>query len=283
MMIKEEKPIQVNIRKLFQNKNPKLARLIPGFIFRYLEKIAHQDEVNDFLRKHGSKTGVDFAKASIEEFNIKLEICGKENIPLNGRYIFASNHPLGGFDGLVLVSVLNDYYKETRFLVNDLLMAIPQLRPIFLPINKHGSHSREAAQIIEDAFASDMQILTFPAGLVSRRIKGKIVDLIWKKNFIAKAISYKRDIVPVFFKGRCSNFFYNLSTFRKSIGIKANIEMLYLVDETMKQKNASIKVVFGKPIPYSVYNKIHTHDEWAKLMKEHVYKLENNPMIDFVK
>ncbi len=37
-----------------------MARLLPGFVFRYLEKIAHQKDINEFLEKHGEKMGLDF-------------------------------------------------------------------------------------------------------------------------------------------------------------------------------------------------------------------------------
>jgi hypothetical protein len=62
----------VNIRNIFFSKNPSLARLLPGFIFRYLEKIAHQKDINEFLEKHGGKMGLDFARAAIHDFNVKV-------------------------------------------------------------------------------------------------------------------------------------------------------------------------------------------------------------------
>ena len=264
---------QVDLEEIIANKNPKLKKLLPGFILRYIKKIVHEDFVNYFLEKNGSKYGVDFANASIEEFNIKLQIMGEENIPSTGRYIFAANHPLGGFDGLVLISVLNKHYKEIKFLVNDILMNIINLKPLFLPINKHGAHSRENTEKINAAFESDIQILTFPAGLCSRKIKGKIIDLEWKKSFIAKAVKYKRDIIPVFFSGRNTDFFYNLSNIRKKLGIKANLEMFFLVDETLKHQNANISIVFGKPVSYLTFDNSKTKQEWANDMKMIVYDM----------
>jgi len=55
-------------------------------------------------------------------------------------------------------------------------------------------------------------------------VKGKIVDLEWKKNFITKSVQYQRDVVPIYFEGRNSNFFYNLAKIRKFLGIKFNVE-----------------------------------------------------------
>jgi 1-acyl-sn-glycerol-3-phosphate acyltransferase len=265
----------VDIKDVFSRKNPGLARLLPGFVYRYLKRIIHEDYINWFLDKHGHKYGVDFARAGIEEFNVTLTIEGSEHIPKEGRFIFASNHPLGGFDGLILLSEVNKHFEQVKFLVNDILMNIENLQPVFLPINKHGKQGIEAARKIEAAYASDIQILTFPAGLVSRKVKGRIIDLEWKKNFIVKAKKHKRDVIPVHVSGRNTNFFYRLANLRKFLGIKSNIEMLYLVDETYKHRNKHITVKFGKPIPYSHFDRSKSPSEWAYFVKQKTYELNN--------
>ncbi len=263
----------VNIRNIFYTKNPSMARLLPGFVFRYLEKIAHQKDINDFLGKHGEKMGLDFVRAAIHDFNVKVIIKGDENLPATGRFIFASNHPLGGFDGILLMDVLSRYYTDFKFLSNDLLMNILNLHPVFIPINKHGKQAMEAAARLDEAFTSNTHIVTFPAGLVSRRIRGQVMDLVWQKNFISKAVHYKRDIVPVHFTGRNSDFFYALYRIRSFLGIKANLEMFYLVDETYKHRNDTLTVTFGKPIPYTTFDRSRTHLQWARWVKEQVYAL----------
>ncbi len=273
--------MEINIRKVFRDKNPRLARLIPGFLYRYIERIAHQDDLNDLLRRHGKKMGVDFVNACLEDFNVSVEVKGLENIPVNGRYLFASNHPLGGFDGIILMSVIAQRLGDIRVMVNDILMNIENLVPLLLPVNKHGNQGKEAIKAIDETFGSKLPMLTFPAGLCSRKIKGQIIDLEWKKNFISKAIAYKRDIVPVYFEGRNTEFFYNLSNLRKRLGIKLNIEMFYLVDELYKHSNGKFNVTFGKPIIVDTLNKQHSIKEWADEIKKHVYKLKDNPYIDF--
>ncbi len=265
----------INVREVFRSKNPRLADLFPGFVIRYLEKIVHQEEINQFLEKHGDKTGMDFVHAVIEEFDVKLMVKGVDDIPITGRYIFASNHPLGGFDGLLLMSVLEKKFNGFKVLVNDLLMNVKNLHPLFIPINKHGKQAEDAARVMDETYKSDLQILTFPSGFVSRRIKGQIVDLIWKKNFIAKSIQYHRDIVPVFVSGRNSEFFYRLGKFRKLLGIKANLEMFYLVDETFKHRHKSISIIFGTPLGYETFDKLRKYIEWARWVKGKVYALND--------
>ncbi|MBN2350610.1 MAG: 1-acyl-sn-glycerol-3-phosphate acyltransferase [Bacteroidales bacterium] len=266
--------LKVDIKEVFKNKNPKLAAMIPGFIFRYLKKIAHEDEVNDFLSRHGHKKNLDFVRAAIEDFNVNVRLIGENNLPSSGRYVFVSNHTLGGFDGLIIMDVLSRYYKNFKFLVNDILMNLTPLHGLFIPINKHGKQGFEAARKIDETFQSDIQIITFPAGLVSRRIKGQIVDPVWHKNFISKAVQYKRDVIPIHMSGRNTNFFYNLSKFRKFLGIKSNIEMLYLVDETYKHKNKSFEMIIGPIIPWETFDRSKKPIEWAKYVKQKVYELD---------
>lgn len=268
-----EKPFFIDIKKVFKEKNPGLAKYIPGFVWAYLNKTLHIAEINGFLKVHGTKIGLEFTKAVIEDFNVKVTLIGEENLPDSGKFIFASNHPLGGFDGMLLLTVLGNKYHDVRSLSNDILMNFENLKPLFIPVNKHGSMSHESANILDEAMNSDIQILTFPAGLVSRKTKGVIQDGVWKKSFISKAVQHKRDIVPIYVTGHCTNFFYNLSNFRKFLGIKTNIEMFYLADETYKHKNEHITITFGKPISYTVFDRSRRPDDWAQSLKKYVYSM----------
>lgn len=263
----------IDVRQLFADKSPTLAKLIPGFIYNRIKKLLHLDFVNDFLKRNGHLMGIDFVDQVVTEFNVKEQIHGYENIPDTGRYIFASNHPLGGFDGMLLMKLVNNKLGKLKFLTNDILMNIPNLKPMFLAINKHGSHSREAARILNDAYESDQQVLIFPSGLASRKIKGQIMDLEWKKHFISKSIRHQRDVIPIFIDGRNSERFYRVAKFRKFFRIRWNLEMFFLADETVKHQNTELPIYFGEPIPYTTFDKSKTHEEWAEWVKKLAYKL----------
>jgi len=267
----------IDVKEVLHQKSPIMEKKIPGFLVNYLIRIIHQDEINDIIERYHDLDGVAFMQALVNEFDLTLEVKGKECMPTDGgKYIFASNHPLGGLDGVCIAAVLGQYYgSEICCPVNDLLLFIPNLRSIFVPINKHGAQGRHVARKIEEAFASDKQILTFPAGLCSRKQKGTIRDLEWKKSFIQKAIEYQRDIVPVYFEGRNSNFFYRLANFRKRFGIKMNIEMLYLPDEMFKQRHSLFRLYFGTPIPWQTFDNSKKPAEWAKWVKQKVYSLSD--------
>ena len=276
----EFKPI--NIRELFKDKNPRMARLIPGFIYRYLHKALVLDEINEILRLHGHKKGFEFANACIDMFNVTVDLKGEHNLPSNGPLIIVSNHPLGGFDGVLILREIGERFKRKyRVLVNDILMNMRNMDGIFIPINKHGAQAIENVRRIDEIFRSDDHIMTFPAGLVSRRKKGIIRDTEWQKSFITKAISHQRDVLPLHISGRCSNFFYNLANFRKFLGVKANIEMFYLPSETFKHRNNHYTISVGKPISYTTFDKRYKPIEWAAKVKDHCYNLAEDPDINF--
>lgn len=270
----------IDIDKIFRSKNPRLARSIPAFVFRLLERIIHQDELNDFIYTNKDRWGLDYALAILEGFRVTTTVVNPPTLDKGRKYLVASNHPLGGMDGIALLHEAGKVKKEVLFPVNDLLMNLPNLYELFIPVNKHGSNA-ENVRLFNDTFASDVMILYFPAGLVSRKHSGIIKDVEWKKTFLTKAKAFDRDIIPVFISGRNTNFFYNLANLRKKLGIKANIEMLFLVDQMYKFKNKTIGITFGKPIPVSVFDKSRTDQQWASLLQDHVYKLEHNPDQDF--
>jgi 1-acyl-sn-glycerol-3-phosphate acyltransferase len=267
--------LKIDVEQVLYSKNQAFKKNVPGFIIRYLKRIVHQDELNDFLKSKGHLKDAEFIKAGLEYFNINFKVSGTKNIPASGRFIFVSNHPLGGLDGLVFIYELSKHFRDLKFPVNDILMNIRNLSGSFVTIIKHGAQGREAARMLEEAYASEGQVLYFPAGLCSRKKKGVIKDLQWHKSFISKAIRYERDVVPAFFSGRNSDFFYNLSNIRNFLGIKANIEMLYLADEMFKQKGKEIDLVFGEKIPWQTFGHSKTSLEWAEWVKGKSYELKS--------
>ncbi len=266
----------IDVEGLIAKKSPKLLKMLPKWLIRYLKRIVHQDDLNGMIRRLGHLQDIEFVNACLADMGISYTAQGLENLPANGRFIFASNHPLGGLDGLILLSEMQKHFPDIKFVVNDLLMNLDQLSGLFVPVNKHGGQNIDYVRRIENTYASTAQVLYFPAGLCSRRIGTAIMDLEWKKSFVSKAIKHQRDIVPIFFEGRNSNFFYNLARVRKFFGIKANIEMLYLVDEMFRQKGKAINLIVGEPIPYTTFTKEKTPQDWALFIRKKAYALKNS-------
>jgi len=238
----------IDLDKIVAEKNPKLHKQLPKFLFNYLKKIIWQDEVNRIISDNEGVNGVQFCHNVIKEFNITAVIEGLENAPKTGGVTFASNHPLGGMDALAFIDQFGYYRNDIKFIANDILLNLKPMQDIFVGVNKMGNTAVPSLKNVDAVLANDESVVIFPAGLVSRRTKGVVEDLQWKKTFVTRARKHNVPIVPVIIDGKLSNFFYNLSNIRTKLGIKANIEMLYLVNELFKQKNTTIRIIFGKPI-----------------------------------
>lgn len=260
------------LRDLVAEKNSRLAARLPGFVFGLLNKLLHIREINEIITRYGHLKNIPFIDSVLQYFEVKVVVHGEKNLPASGHFIFASNHPLGGFDGLMLVKVVTDHVGKSLFLVRDELTKIPPLADLFIPINKFGDQ-RQSASLINEAYESESQILIFPAGLASRKIKGKIVDLTWQKHFIQKSVEYHRDVIPVYISGKNSRFFYWLANFRKWTGISINLEMFLLPDELFKNRGKTFAISFGKPIPWSHFDRTKSLATWAGIVKDIVYDL----------
>lgn len=273
----DSKVFTIDIDEIVRGKAGAKARFVPRFVLSWLKRIIHQNEVNEFILGEGDKQGMPWLDDCMEYLGTTLNVKGLENLPddSDGRlFTFVSNHPLGGPDGVALGHLLGHRYDgRIKYLVNDLLMNLHGLAPFFVPINKTGKQSRDFPRLVEAAFGSPNHIIMFPAGLCSRRINGQIHDLPWQKTFITKSVETRRDIVPIRFNGRNSDFFYRIANVGKRLGLKFNIAMLYLVDELYKNRGKTFDVTIGKPIPYSTFDKSRKPQEWAAYVEDIVYKL----------
>ncbi len=273
----EEIEKTIDIEKILSGRLGSKARFVPKSLVRWLRNIAHEDQVNQFLHDHRNEQGTEWLTSTVEYLKMHITIEGKENLPPkdDGRlYTFVSNHPLGGQDGVALGSIIGKQYDgRFRYLVNDLLMHLPGLKPVCVGINKTGRQSRDFPRMVEAAFQGDNHVIMFPAGLNSRMIDGRIHDLPWKKTFVTKSVQYQRDVVPIHFSGRNSDRFYRIANWQKRLHLKVNLAMLFLVDEMYRNVDKDFTVKIGKPIPWQTFDNSRTPSEWAQWVEDKVYGL----------
>lgn len=264
----------INLDDIIRNRAGKKAKYIPGFVINWLKRLIHQDFINDYLRQ--GYVGVDFCEHAVAYLDVKVNVEGSENLPERGRRCtFVSNHPLGAIDGVALGMVLGRRYDgKIKYLVNDLLMNLKGLAPLCIPINKFGRQARDFPKAVENAFRSDDQIIMFPAGICSRRMKdGSIRDVAWSKSFVVKSVAARRDVVPIHFIGQNSDRFYSIAEWCKRLRLKFNAAMLFLPDEMYRSRHGEYRVVIGKPIPWDTFDESKGFRQWAQEVREQVYKL----------
>ncbi len=266
----------LDIEAVVKAKVPQYYPKVPKWVFKFAAWLICQKEMNETIIALKDKEGIDFAQGMCERLNVKYELRGMENLPDSGRYVFVSNHPLGAFDGISYINVLGRRYPKFKVIVNDMLMYIVGLQPVFLPVNTLGRQKRQDMEAIDQAYNDpEMQLLSFPAGFCSRFIDGKIQDVEWKKSVITQAIESQRDIIPMHFKGRNSTTFYGLEWLRRKLGMKFNIGLILLPWQMMKTaKNKTFTITIGTPIPWQTFtDKSKTPTEWAQWLREQSYAL----------
>jgi putative hemolysin len=209
----------------------------------------------------------------MNHLNLKIEIEGLENLPDDGRCFFVGNHAYGILDGLIITKTIYEKYGQLKFIGNDVFLLVPNLRQFVAAVNMFNKSPKEYLIALQQVFKSDVPITHFPNGSVSRIYKMKIRDNNWHKSFVSKAVTCKRNIVPIRFYGRNSNLFYTVYILRKILFIKPEIETALLPREFFKKRNKTIKVKIGKIISYDYFNNSKSHEEWAQKIKEEVYQL----------
>ncbi|MEC8617305.1 MAG: 1-acyl-sn-glycerol-3-phosphate acyltransferase [Bacteroidota bacterium] len=272
---------KIDVDKVLKEKSPRVYQFTPTIFLKKLRSIIHQEEFNEILNKLEGKKGLEFIEQGLDLINVSSNTIGFEKLPKNGGVVIVANHPLGGLDGVTLMKEIGKIRRDIKFIVNDILNQFEPFNSLFMPVNKHGSNTRNSLLRLDELYQSDQCIVIFPAGLVSRKQKEKVEDLEWKKSFIAKVKKYNKPIFPVHISGQNSKRFYRTANIRKKMGIKLNIEMLLLADEMFRQRGSTILLTMGKPIMPNSFNKTKSDYEWAQTVKKHIYKLENNPNFEY--
>jgi hypothetical protein len=270
-MDKSEKTI--DIEKAIRNSKSGFVRSLPRFIVVLIEKLIRQDEMNEVIFRNKDLTGVPFVNNVLNDWNVKIDIKGSENVPESGRFVFVANHPVGGMDALSFLSTIYSFFPDVVSPSNELFNYIPNLHPVILGVNVFGTNTKDTVNSFNRLFESDSQIMIFPAGIVSRRVRGVISDPPWQKTFVTKSVQFKRDIIPVHISGRNSNLFYFVDRLRKFLGIKMSIEIILLPREMHHQRNSTVTMTIGKPIPWQGITTEKNHNEWAASIKQLVYEL----------
>lgn len=272
----ENRPQQIDIAQVIQQKT---GKKLPSLVGKLAARIIHQEDINSFIRRHYELEGIDFAEALLRDLSVEVEWLHKERLPEDGRAIFVSNHPLGGLDGMAIAQGLGRHYGDMRFVVNDMLYYLENLRNIFLPVNTYGSQKASYMEQLREAFESELPIATFPAGYCSRKnSEGELRDRPWRKSFVSWAMSYERDIVPLYFVGENSKRFYRADWISRKLKSRLDLGTLLLPSELFRSRGKRYQIIVGEPIPHKRLQEAGRSPlSWAEEIYQYSYSLPNNP------
>lgn len=269
----------LDLKDVIENYSPKLAKSLPKFIYRWLSKTLHLNQINNFIEKTKDDNSLQFMEDCVKELDLKLKFTGLERLEkIKGqdKIIFVANHPIGGPEGVALMSQVLKYMPNAKIMIQKFLSIFEPMKEVAIFNGSKLSTSLEAVK-------QGVPIVIFPAGYCSRRIlpKGGIYDFEWKATFVKIAKRYGYKIQPVFISGKLSNRMYRFYNLRKLFKITTSIETLFLIDEMYKFSGNELSFTFGSLIePTSLSNEVDVQ-EWSHRIRQYVKSLEKNPKLDF--
>ncbi len=266
---------KIDLEKAIYEKKEHFMERYPVFVrklvLKFLEKVIHSREVNDFVDLHHDKKGIRFIEAMFEYLNFSYLISNsdREKIPSEGKLVIVANHPLGALDGVALIKSIWEIRKDVKIVMNDLLLSFEPLQEFAIPFDVFSTKSqKESINRIRNALVNEEVVIFFPAAEVSRfGVKG-IRDGYWKKGAVQFAQKFDAPILPVYIKGFNSPGFYCFSM------IHRNFSTFLLADEIFRKRNQNITFKIGDPIPPSSLKASGMNlNDVTRLLKKHVYRL----------
>ena len=267
--------IQIDIEQIIRSQKNKTVANLPGFVINLIRWWIKEKELNELLRKTSHLQDFDFVEALNKEMNLQFDVVGLENIPKRSNLIFVGNHALGGLDFFVLIHALKQAgFTRVNHPANEVLMAVKPLSGILVPINVFGRITEKDRQLLEERLSDNtVPVSMFPSGEVMRKYGGRPDDGLWRSGFVRYARQYQKDVVPFYIPTENSKTFYRVASWRRKLGLKANIELFWLPRELLKKRNKTIKIIFGKPIPWQTFDESKSRHEWAAEVKKIAYRL----------
>jgi putative hemolysin len=219
---------------------------------------------------------VPFADKALEMLNCfyELDEADLENIPKEGSCVLTANHPFGGIDGLILISVLSKIRRDFRILANNMLWSVSELRPFLIPVDPFSGNERRKMNVSPMLQAVKWVregglLGVFPAGEVAHLhvSKRSIQDPAWSSS-VARLVHLSRSpVVPAYFSGRNSNIFQIAGL------IHPRLRTAMLPRELMKNRKRSPILRIGKLIPYRKMASMHDPDELINYLRFRSYIL----------
>jgi putative hemolysin len=237
-------------------------------------KLLKLNKINEVYNKAGDKRGVDFADAILNTIGVSYT-CTEEdikNIPLDGSFIAVANHPYGGIDGLIMLSIFGKQRPDFKIMANFLLSQIDELSDNFITVDPFESQKGISISGIKQSIEA-LQLGTgigiFPAGEVSaiNLNSFSVSDKMWS-SVVGKLISKSNvRVVPVYFSGRNSVFFNILGL------LHPKLRTMRLPGELLNKQNEKITIRIGKPIAAKQLAQIQDPDQLLRFVRAKTYAL----------
>ena len=265
----------LDLKELAQHFLPKGYKFIPKFLYKKFNKLLHIDEFNYFFNKTHYGTGQQFLDEVCDYLDLHLDLSGPgvdEMLKLKEQPVmFASNHPLGGPEGLVIFKYIHRNWPRARILIQSFMKFIR-------PFSEVCVFNKKDVDSLQKAVDENRPLYYYPAGYCSRKLSnGEIFDYDWKSSFVRIAKKNNMPIVIMHTHGHLSKRTLRITQIRKFFGIKFSVETMYLPDELFMMRGSTLKITCGHVIdPKVLTDDIHPR-EWAARLRQYCFELRDNP------
>ena len=244
------------------------------------------NKINRIYPSFSKYSGTEFTAAAMKAFRISTDIRTEDlsNIPEKGPFIIVSNHPFGGWDGIVLYDTVARIRPDFRIFANYILSLIPNMKDCFLAVNpftsKKGFNSFRGLKEGKTHLENGSCLGIFPAGEVSTYYgKKQPADKDWNGGIMKLVRNAGCTVIPVYFDGTNSKWFHFVGK------IHPSLRTLNLANELIKRRGQTITMRIGKPVPAGEIAKFTNIEEMGAYLKNRVYALEgtapsNNPVFN---
>ena len=250
------------------------GRLLKEISAKILLRMLYAKKIEDFIKQNEHLDEKHFIGSLFDDLNFSYTVSNidQEKIPSQGKVICVANHPIGSLDALSILKAVLDVRSDVKIIANEVLNNIQPLKNLIIPLKLDTKiPQRDSIVAIQKALQSDMAIIIFPAGTVSRLKGFKIYDSKWHSGAVRLANKYSVPVLPIFIEARNSFLFYLVSLINKKLST------LLLAHELFNKNNKRIQLKIGDVIPAKVFSKqMIDDDSQTKLLKKHVYLIGKN-------
>lgn len=267
--------------KYLASTNPVYRGFIGKQIAIFMLKLFGIDKINALCGRHENVSGIDFTKDVLEDIGVTYNIINGQvlnNMPKNG-FITVSNHPFGSVDGVILIDIFARFREDYKVMVNGILNRVKSLESNFIGVEptkgndkNNANHNLSGIRDCIRHLQNNHPLGFFPAGAISMMDykTGTIEDRAWQKGALHLIKQAKVEIIPVFFEGINSWFFYQLGR------ISWKIREIRIAHELFNKKGQSINVYLGDPISVDIQNEFNDLDNFGVFLKNKTYDLFRN-------
>lgn len=271
-----------NSHTVFLQNSPAVAGPLPGgdlfgIAGRFLESLF------SFTRLSGLYEGIrarqeelSFVDRALARLNVTYQVVRGtiESIPKEGPLVIVANHPFGGAEGLVLMSLLDRVRPDVKFMATRMLGGISEIRPRMIMVDPFGGADAAARNVAPLRqclrwVRSGGALVVFPAGEVAHFDWGarRVRESDWHET-VARLVRHARaPVLPVYFEGA------NGPLFQTAGLVHPRLRTALLARELVNKANHSLKVRLGRLLPFEKLAVIEDDGELTRYLRLRVLLL----------